>query len=304
MPPAIHTIDLHHLGTPGAIAAYVVRGTSGAVLIETGPANTVAALERGLCRLGLKPADIGHVLVTHIHLDHAGAAGWMARHGATIHVHEFGAPHLVDPARLLHSAGRIYGPRLEHLWGRMLPVPAEQIHPLRDGDVLDVAGLRLRALETPGHARHHHAFVLEDCGAAFTGDAAATFIAGCEPFISLPTPPPEFDLELWLASLRRLEAERLAVAYPTHFGAVREVGTHLRRVRECLQQHVATAARLLDAGPDHDAARLAYSAWFTSQARAAGVSAQLMRFYVTDALAAMNLSGMARYLERERAVAR
>ena len=171
----VHTIDLEYLGTRGAIASYVIEGPDGLVMVETGPGNTTAALERGLADLGFTPTDVKHVFVTHIHFDHAGASGWMARHGAHIYVHEFGRQHLIDPTRLVASARRIYGDRMEALWGELLPIPAERTTPLHDGDIVTVAGLKIRAIETPGHARHHHAFVVEtdDAKIGFTGDAAA-----------------------------------------------------------------------------------------------------------------------------------
>src|SRR5262245_25291816 len=121
----IHTIDLHYLGIPQAIASFVILDRSGAVLIETGPASTLEHLTAGLAGLGLQLSDVRHVLVTHIHLDHAGAAGHLARHGAAIHVHEFGAKHLIDPTKLIDSATRIYGDQMERLWGSIIPVPRE-----------------------------------------------------------------------------------------------------------------------------------------------------------------------------------
>ena len=142
--PVIHTIDLHYLGIPKAIAAYVVIGPDGPVLVEAGPSSTLTHLVDGLAALSLKPGDIRHALVTHIHLDHAGAAGHLARNGTRIWVHEFGAPHLVDPSKLIASATRIYGSQMDRLWGPIVPVPPELISPVRDGDLIEVGGLRVR----------------------------------------------------------------------------------------------------------------------------------------------------------------
>ncbi|MBT8484702.1 MAG: MBL fold metallo-hydrolase, partial [Phycisphaerae bacterium] len=226
MPTAIHTIDVNYLNTPGAIASYIVIGPGGdPVMVETGPGCAVEGLVAGLKELGFRPRDVRDVLVTHIHFDHAGAAGWMAREGARIHVHEFGAAHLVDPTRLVRSAERIYGDRMGVLWGELIPVPEKQVRPVYDGDAIDAGGLRFRAIETPGHARHHHAYGLEteDLGrVAFTGDAAATFVEEAPGFISLPTPPPEFELAAWISSLDRLGEEGLDRIYPTHFGVVED----------------------------------------------------------------------------------
>src|SRR5262249_30206501 len=152
--------------------------------------------------------DIRHALVTHIHLDHAGAAGHLAQHGTHIYLHEFGGPHLIDPSRLIDSATRIYGDQMDHLWGRLIPVPEHLVHPVRDGDGLNPDGLRITAIEPPGHARHHHAFALEIDGEriGFAGDAAGIIMPGIpEPpagtFMVVPTPPPEFDLQAWLTSI-------------------------------------------------------------------------------------------------------
>ena len=157
----LHTIDLHYLGIPQAIAAFVMMGSDGPVLIETGPASTLNNLADGLASLNLGLADIRHALVTHIHLDHAGAAGHLARNGTRIYVHEFGAKHLIDPSRLIESATRIYADQMDRLWGSIVPVPEKLVTPVHDGDVIAIGDLRFTALETPGHARHHHAFAVD-----------------------------------------------------------------------------------------------------------------------------------------------
>jgi len=297
MPEAIQTIDHHYQATCEAIASYVVFAPRGPVLFETGPGSTFSRLVEGLARIRLRPADIRHVFVTHIHLDHAGAAGHLAREGATIYVHEFGAKHLIDPSRLLASAKRIYQERMERLWGETFPIPERQAVALHDGDVIDAAGLRVEAIETPGHARHHHAFACEVGGEriAFTGDAGACFVREAPGFISLPTPPPEFDRDQWIASLHRLEARNFDAIYPTHYGRVDEVRAHLARVRLAVRQHSDFVRDMLIAEMPRDAMLTRYTAWFVEQAERAGVPADKMDFYVKSSLAAMNLAGMLRY---------
>jgi glyoxylase-like metal-dependent hydrolase (beta-lactamase superfamily II) len=294
----IHTLDLNYRNRPESVASYVLDAPDGPVMIETGPGATTGALTDGLARLGLTPADVRHVLVTHIHFDHAGAAGWMARHGATVYVHEFGAKHLIDPSRLVASAQRIYGDAMDELWGEIVPIPQTQVVPVHDGDRLAINGIELRAIETPGHARHHHAFALDtDAGPiAFAGDAAGCFVTEAPTFISLPTPPPEFDLPAWLATLDRFAAGDFAQIYPTHFGPVDDVAAHLTYVREALEAHVAFVESHRER--PRDEVRDLYRNWFIADAERKGVPAAKMAFYVKDSLAAMNVTGILRYLDK------
>jgi len=303
--PLIHVLDLHYLGRRESIAAYLAVGPLGPVLIETGPGSTIGALKAGLAEHGFEPGDVRDALITHIHLDHAGAAGWLASHGARIHVHEFGAQHLIDPSKLIASAARIYGDDMERLWGEVRPVPERQVMAVRNGDIIDAGGLHFRTIETPGHARHHHAYALEEVNdqrVAFTGDAAACFIAAAPHFISLPTPPPEFDLVAWLDTLQWLEREEFDALYPTHFGRVDNPAAHLQRVRDALHAHCSFVRSMLDDGLDRDVMVNDYLAWFVEQALNASVPAEHMSFYVKESLAEMNLTGIIRYLERNRDV--
>jgi glyoxylase-like metal-dependent hydrolase (beta-lactamase superfamily II) len=216
----IRVLDLEFRGTADAVAAFLVSGPAGHALVECGPGSTVPTLQRALAAHGLQPADISDVFLTHIHLDHAGSAGWWSRQGARIHVHAFGAPHLLDPSKLLASATRIYGDQMDVLWGDFLPVVADRLHAYEATTEVEAAGLRFRLHDTPGHARHH--FVVQVNRFAFTGDLAAIRIQG-RPHTRLPTPPPEFDAEAWQGSLTRMHAERFERLYLTHFGAVEGV---------------------------------------------------------------------------------
>lgn len=209
-------IDTKMHGLEGITAAFVVRAERTA-LVETGPLSSLDALLAGLDTLGV--AEINDIVVTHIHLDHAGAAGALARRWphATVHVHTVGAPHLIDPAKLWASAARIYGDQMEELWGGIEPVPAERIRALADGDEVDLGGRKLTAVETPGHAYHHHAYLDSASGTLFTGDALGVRLPDLG-VVRPATPPPEFHLEQAVASIERiasLGAERLAL---THFG--------------------------------------------------------------------------------------
>jgi glyoxylase-like metal-dependent hydrolase (beta-lactamase superfamily II) len=202
-------------GFPGITGAFVVAGKRTA-LIETGPKSSLEHLLSGLDAAGIDRVDC--VVVTHIHLDHAGAAGTLARRWphARVFVHPVGAPHLVDPSKLWSSAGRIYGDAMDRLWGGIDPVPPDQIVEVADGDVIDLGGASLRAIETPGHARHHHSYLEGSTGVLFSGDALGVRLPDVD-LIRPATPPPEFDLEAAIASIGRirdLSAERLCF---THF---------------------------------------------------------------------------------------
>lgn len=295
----IETLDLEFRDTPRTIAAFLVfgEGSAGAegppVLVECGPASTLPALERELARRGVRLADVRHVLVTHIHLDHAGAAGWLARNGARIYVHERGAPHLIDPSRLLRSASRIYGALMDAMWGRVTPAPPDRVTAVRDGETIDVAGLRFEAIETPGHARHHHVFRLGNV--AFTGDAAGIRVPTSK-WIDLPAPPPEFELDAWVAALKRLRSQGFETIYRTHFGASREVSSELDRFERLLREAVEFVRDLEEAGADRDQLLARYSALMVERARAAGAGADEIRAYEIANPRAMSVDGISRYL--------
>jgi glyoxylase-like metal-dependent hydrolase (beta-lactamase superfamily II) len=212
--PVIIDTGMH--GLPGITAAYLVRADQTA-LVETGPKSVVENVFAGLERAGVERLD--WIIVTHIHLDHAGAAGTLAKRfpEATVAVHEVGAPHLVDPSKLWASASRIYGDDMEKLWGGIDPIPEERIHLVKDGGEIDLGGRTLSALETPGHARHHHAFLDSATGILFTGDALGVRLQDAG-VIRPATPPPEFHLEDAKASIRRLRDAGASALWPTHYG--------------------------------------------------------------------------------------
>ncbi len=227
--PAIHTIDLQFQGVPGLIAGFLLQSGGDLALVETGPGSCQPALIEGLKALGVTPRDVHHVFLTHIHLDHSGGAGWWAQQGAQVYVHEKGAPHVVDPARLISSATRIYGERMDTLWGPILPAPGERVTVLQDGDQVTVGDMVIQAWDTPGHARHHLAYVLGN--ACFTGDVAGVRLAGCD-YLSVAAAPPQFEPAPYVASVDRLRAGFFKKLYLTHFGEVSGPEDHLNRYRQ------------------------------------------------------------------------
>lgn len=294
----ITTLDLDFKGLPKTIASYLINGPEGLVLVETGPASTLPTLRAQLAELGFKSSDISHVLVTHIHLDHAGAAGWLAQEGAQIYVHHVGAPHLVDPSRLLASAGRIYGDQMDYLWGITVAAPVENVTAVYDGDVIKAAGLEFTAIDTPGHAWHHHTYRLNDI--AFTGDAAGIHIPGTQ-LVDLPAPPPEFKLEVWDKTIERLLAEEFTAIYPTHFGRIADPNEQLQQLRSLMHEAASFVHMQMAKQLDRDRIVALYIGWMHDRARSAGLSDyEIEQFDAANPLF-MSVDGIMRYWQRREA---
>jgi glyoxylase-like metal-dependent hydrolase (beta-lactamase superfamily II) len=223
-------IDLHHQGAERVIGSYLLETDDGLALFDCGPSSCVERLESGLRRRGVSLTDIRHLFLSHIHLDHAGAAGVLVRkHPALlVHVSEIGATHLVDPSRLEASARRLYGETFDELWGELAPVPAENVQVVGDS----VAGLE--CFPSPGHARHHVCYLAED-GTMYAGDAAGVRIAP-DPVVLPPTPPPDYDLETWLETIDQIERRRPARLALIHFGVFDDVPRHLAELGEGLHE--------------------------------------------------------------------
>ena len=290
--PTIEVLDLEFQGKPQVIASFLIRGPEGPVLVETGPGSTLPKLQAELSRHGVTPSDIRDVLVTHIHLDHAGAAGWWARQGAKVYVHHLGAPHLIDPGKLIASATRIYGERMGPLWGDILTAPEDRVVAVHDGDVLQVGGLEITALETPGHAWHHHAFRLGDV--AFTGDAAGILLPE-KNWLDLPAPPPEFDLESWKRTMERLHTARLGTLYRTHFGASASVERELDDFDEVLEQAAELVREMVVQGIERDPMIQAFTRWIRERGAARGVDSVTALAYELANPREMSVDGIARY---------
>jgi glyoxylase-like metal-dependent hydrolase (beta-lactamase superfamily II) len=225
-------IDLQHLGRSRVIASYLLAGDEPA-LVDCGPASCLGALEEGLGEQGVAVEDLRHLLLTHIHLDHAGAAGALVRRNPRLQVHvsEIGAPHLVDPSRLEASVRRLYGEDFDRLWGELLPVPADNVQVVGD------RAFGLEAWPTPGHASHHVTYLSED-GTCYSGDVTGVVIAPST-VIAPVCPPPDVDLEAWnrsLDSIAERKPERLCLP---HFGMVEEPAGHIERTRERLREWAA-----------------------------------------------------------------
>jgi glyoxylase-like metal-dependent hydrolase (beta-lactamase superfamily II) len=252
-------VDLDFRDTEGLVASYLLPEPDGWAVVETGPTTCRSAFLRGLAEAGVDPSEVRDVLVTHIHLDHAGGLGALADDlpRATFHAHESGVRHLADPARLIESARRAWGEAADRLWGAVVPAPAGRLRPLRGGETLALRGGELRVLATPGHARHHLAYFDTRLRAVFAGDAAGVRLERSSR-IRPAVPPPDLDLEQLFASLetmRRTEPRQLLLS---HFGPTPSGADDLVRYREVVERWRDVALRAARERPEPDwiAARL------------------------------------------------
>lgn len=311
-PPAVFpvadgvtAIDTLMGGRARYTAAYLLDAGEPA-LVETGPGTSVDPVTAALDRLGLEPGELAHIVLTHIHLDHAGGVGQLAQRfpKATVWVHERGAPHLVDPSRLVASTARVWGEReMRELFGPAQPVVADRVRPLRDGDTISLGDRELAVLDTPGHASHHVALVDSRTGVVFTGDALGIHVPDL-PVLRPATPPPEFDLERYVASIGRIRAAARSMLLFAHFGPLGDVDRTcdlaIRRVRDWAR--VVEDALSETEDPDELSARLEATALEDIET---GSEAALDLDILEDRLRLlssirMNAQGLARYWRKRR----
>lgn len=253
LPASIRLIDGMHLGRPHVVGTYLLLGGEPAI-VDPGPASTLANLEAGLLAHGVALADLRHILLTHIHLDHAGATGALLRRcpHLRVYVQHRGAPHLVNPEKLVRSASRLYGDQMDLLWGEIVPVPPAHLTILHGGETLDLGGRRVRVIDAPGHAFHHVLYLDEGTGALCMGDTGGV----CLPDLPVPrpaTPPPDIDVAAWLRTLDTAEALAPAVLLLGHFGPAYAPGAYLADYRAALVRWAEVVRAGLASGADEAA---------------------------------------------------
>ena len=249
-------IDLEFLGRRHAIASGIVQSSGGVAIVDPGPTTCLSTLELGLQRHGVRWDDVRHILLTHIHLDHAGATGTIVREHQhiSVFVHERGRPHMADPQKLIDSAARLYGDRMGRLWGEIAPVPEANLVTLRGGERIEAGGRAFDVAYTPGHASHHVSYFDRSSGVAFVGDTAGVCIDNG--YVLPPTPPPDVDVEKWRGSIDAIEAWSPATIFMTHFGPVVNVRPHLETVWANLQEMAKWVRQTLDdPGSDEERSR-------------------------------------------------
>jgi len=254
--PGLSWVDLLFLGHPHAIATAVVRAAGTLALIDPGPSTCLESLDLGLQQQGLRLSEVTHILLTHIHLDHAGATGTIVRRypGVSVFVHERGAAHMTDPAKLMASAARLYRDDMDRLWGEFAAVPASNLTVLTGGERIDVGGRTFEVAYTPGHASHHVSYYDRSSGVAFVGDTAGVCIG--RGYVLPPTPPPDIDIDAWKSSVTRIEAWSPQTLFLTHFGPVQGAAPHLQALMENLETIAGIVrAGLSEPGTDEEKSR-------------------------------------------------
>ncbi|HKT80634.1 MAG TPA: MBL fold metallo-hydrolase [Vicinamibacterales bacterium] len=299
--PGVSFFDLYFQRRPRVIAAVVLHDAAGITIVDPGPASTLPTLHAALSDAGIEFGDVRAIALTHIHLDHAGATGTLvAEHPhLKVFVHRTGASHLVDPSRLLSSAGRLYGDAMDRLWGEVRPVPQHALVAVDGGETLSLSGRSWNVAYTPGHASHHVSYFNADSGIALVGDVAGVKLQPSG-FVLPPTPPPDIDLELWKESLRRIERLGPRTLFVTHFGPYADPAAHLEELRDHLEL-VARLARESLEQPGDDEAR---AIWFRDQVMSElrkGLDENDARGYEVAARSDLNWRGLARYWRKKQA---
>src|SRR5699024_10161713 len=289
--PNIEIIDLHFMKESEAIASFLIHSDDGLILIETGPETTFQTLTRSIEKTKHSWKDVKHVLLTHIHFDHAGAAWKFAENGAKIYVHPIGLPHLQNPERLWNSAKMIYKDQMETLWGTMKPIENSLLIPVKDGDNLHIGGLNFKVHYTPGHAIHHNAYQIGT--SIFTGDVAGIHIN--HGAIQPPCPPPDIDLGLWKVSLQKLRDLHPEVLYLTHYGIVANPQEHLNKLEHELDDWANWMKPHYDKGTDADKIIPEFMAYTKQKLLDAGVSDSDISRYEKANPSWMSVSGLLRY---------
>ncbi len=275
----------------------MIETGEGPVLIETGPDSTYQNLVESLKTLGYSVRDIKVVFVSHIHLDHAGAAWHFADQGATVYVHANGARHMADPSKLFASAKQIYKDDMDRLWGQIKPIPPDRIHPTEDGESINIGGVKIQAFSTPGHASHHNVYLVN--GMMFTGDAGGIRIKDGPVFA--PTPPPDINVEVWQDSIKKMRRIAPSALYLTHFGIFKNVDEHLRRLEEMLLQWTVWIGDGLKKGKRDDVIVKEFEVHFKDLIQKTNTDNGLFELYELADPAYMNAPGLIRYWRKFRA---
>ncbi len=292
-------IDLQHLDRTEVIATCLLENDGRFALLDPGPESCLENLTKSLDSLGLTVKDLDMILLTHIHLDHAGSTGAIFRENPAlkVYVHEKGTPHLTDPSRLMKSAVRVFGSELKKLWGDFQSVPANHITSLRGGETLLLGKRKLNVIHTPGHASHHISYLDESTGVAFVGDAAGIRLSNRDCILPV-TPPPEIDLVLWKESIQKIQEWYPELLFLTHFGLASPVKDHFDSLIESFQKWSDKIRRQLSEPGDDEQHACEFLSWLRKDVVKQTGESQAIR-YETAIASKMSWFGLARYLRKK-----
>ena len=292
-------IDLNWMGRPRSIAAVLVESEGASALVDPGPESTLETLRAGLQAHGHNFQTLRALLLTHIHLDHAGATGALLRENPSlkVYVHESGAPHMVDPSRLLASAGRLYGGDLKPLYGECVPTSQENLQPLGGGERISIGGCELEVSYTPGHASHHVSYRDRKSRTAFVGDTAGIRVQG-DSFMLPATPPPDIDVEIWNRSLDAIAAWGPEQIFLTHFGFIENPAEHIRLYKEKLAEWSALTRKLLENGMETSEAEKEFVDSIASEIKST-LPADAADHYIFNGGLRLSWLGLMRYVRKK-----
>jgi glyoxylase-like metal-dependent hydrolase (beta-lactamase superfamily II) len=291
----VHILDTRQLGFPGIVAATALETNEGIALFDTGPESTFNNVIVDLQKAGFTLKDVRHVFLSHIHFDHAGAAWRFAESGAKVYVHPRGAAHLIDPAKLIESATRIFGKDMQRLWGTVAPVPAERVKILEDNEIVSVPPFEIRAIATPGHASHHHVYHWDDN--VFGGDVAGVRIGNGPPIP--PFVPPELHIESWRESIAKIRALNPANLYLPHFGKISDsISQHLDQLDERVARWPEWFRERIRAGSDESNLRSTFAEFEHTELRKGGASEPEIAGYEAADPSYMAVGAVVRYWKK------
>lgn len=291
----IISLDLGFLGLNSTISSFLILSSEGPILVETGPHSTISTLERLLAENGVGVGDVRHVFLTHIHLDHAGAAWYFAKLGAKIYVHPLGVKHLAEPQKLMESARRIYLEKMDYLWGQMNPIDPAQLMAVDDYGLIQIGDLALKALHTPGHAVHHIAWQLDDV--IFTGDVAGVKI-GNGPVVA-PCPPPDINLKDWKNSIEKIRNSSAKKLYLTHFGEVENINQHLDDLDGGLNIWAEWIRRAMERETPTEEMTIEFEKFVSTELKETGLNDHEISQYEAANPAWMSVAGLMRYWTKQ-----
>jgi glyoxylase-like metal-dependent hydrolase (beta-lactamase superfamily II) len=296
---SITPLDVNWIDHPHSIGAALLESDGHRSLIDPGPTSTLDTLRERLREHGLGVADLDAILLTHIHLDHGGASGSLVRENPSlpVYVHQNGAPHMADPSKLIASATRLWGDKLEYLFGEMVPVPQDNLRILAGGETLEFGSRRLEVVYTPGHASHHVSYFDHHEGVAFVGDTTGVRIDN-GPYILPATPPPDIDLTLWDKSFAEILSRQPQRLFLTHYGFAENPAVHIATFRERLYRWTDQAEQILRAAAGDDAAALQQFLALAHSDIANFLAAEEIEHYAFTAGLDLSFAGLARHIRK------